>query len=83
MSTDSAEATDDRIEIKPVECEFHESCTEPAQYEFAALVFSVGVTQVRACPGCTAEFLTPEVNRRVAEVRRLEPAERWEADDGQ
>ncbi|WP_424016163.1 hypothetical protein ACOZ4N_00775 (plasmid) [Halorientalis pallida] len=81
MSThDSAEATDEQIDINPVECEFYRACTEPAQYKFEALVFHVGVTQVRACPGCTAEFLAPERNRRVAEVRKLDPAERWEAD---
>jgi hypothetical protein len=80
MATDSAEATDEQIAINPVECQFYRECTEPAQYEFEALVFDVGVTQVRACPGCTAEFLAPERNRHVAEVRKLDPAERWEAD---
>ncbi|SEO48338.1 hypothetical protein SAMN05216388_101340 [Halorientalis persicus] len=79
---DSAEATDEQIEIKSVECEFYRACTGPAQYEFEALVFNAGVQQVQACPSCTAEFLAPERNRRVAEVRKLDPAERWEATDG-
>ena len=78
---DSGEVPNEQIEINPVECEFYRDCTKPAQYEFEALVFNAGVQQVRACLGCTAEFLAPERNRRVAEVRKLDPAERWEATD--
>jgi hypothetical protein len=78
---DSGEATDEQIEINPIECEFYRTCTEPAQYEFEALTFDAGIQQVQACPGCTAGFFAPERNRRVAEVRKLDPAERWEATD--
>jgi hypothetical protein len=81
MATDSGEVTDEQIEISPVECEFYRGCSEPAQYEFEALIFDAGVQQAWVCPCCTAEFLAPERNRRVAEVRKLDPAERWEATD--